>query len=193
MYLSFSEQNIYKNPGEYYINFNYITKNQLNLNHTNQIHLDDNLNSVSLIDLDTIVPNEYLLRNDKIFMNEGIEVRVPLLDLKIINNFLGLSEFKKYQYLFQNKGLVKKIFKNEINKLVRKKWGLQSPYAKWMKGPLQNFLKEILSEQYYSGSKKFINFENINTLIKIHKEKYFNPDLLWSLVMLQIFLRKFKL
>ena len=121
------------------------------LNHTNQIRLDDNLNSVSLIDLDTIVPNEYLLRNDKIFMNEGIEVRVPLLDLDIIQNFQNISEYKKFNYKFQSKGLIKKLFKNDIHQLVRKKWGLQSPYAKWMKGPLQNFLFEVLSKDYYNN------------------------------------------
>ncbi len=192
-FLSFSEQNIYKNPELYYKNFQYIKKNQLYLNHSHETELKDSLNSVSLIDLDTIVPNEYLLRNDKIFMNEGIEVRVPLLDINIVKNFLNINEYRKFQYTFKSKALVKKIFKNEIHKLVRRKWGLQSPYAKWMKGPLQDFLKQILSEDYYSGSKQYLNFKNINTLISIHKEKYFNPDLLWSLVMFQIFLRNFKL
>ena len=157
------------------------------------MNLKDNLNSVSLIDLDTIVPNEYLLRNDKIFMNEGIEVRVPLLDLNIINNFISINEYQKYQYSFESKGFVKKLFKNDIHKLVHKKWGLQSPYAKWMKGPLQNFLKHVLSEQYYSQSRHYINFDNVNKLITLHKEKYFNPDLLWSLAMFQIFLRNFRL
>lgn len=193
MYLSFSEQNIYKNPSEYFKNFKYIRKNQLYLNHTNQIRLDDNLNSVSLIDLDTIVPNEYLLRNDKIFMNEGIEVRVPLLDLNIIQNFQNISEYKKFNYKFQSKGLIKKLFKNDIHQLVRKKWGLQSPYAKWMKGPLQNFLFEVLSKDYYNNSKYYFNFDKLHKLIKIHKEKYYNPDLLWSLVMMQMFLKNFKL
>ncbi len=193
MFLSFSEQNIYKNPGNYYQKFKYIDKKNLYLNHSKNLNLKDNLNSVSLIDLDTIVPNEYLLRNDKIFMNEGIEVRVPLLDTNIISNFMSISEYKKFQYSFKSKGLVKKIFKNDIYKLVNKKWGLQSPYAKWMKGPLQNFLKSILSEQYYKDSKHYINFKNVNKLIKLHKEKYYNPDLLWSIAMFQIFLRNFKI
>ena len=73
--------------------------------------MNNSLNSISLIDLDLIVPNEYLLRNDKIFMNEGVEVRVPLLDLNIINNLLNINEFKKFQYSFKSKGLIKKFFK----------------------------------------------------------------------------------
>ena len=70
---------------------------------------------------------------------------------------------------------------------------MQSPYAKWMKGPLQNFLKEILSPGYYKESNNYLNFKEISKLITKHKEEYHNPHLLWTLVMLQIFLRKFKL
>ena len=118
LYLSFSEQNIYKNLNFYYKNFRLLEKNDLFLNHTKDLKLNNSLNSISLIDLDLIVPNEYLLRNDKIFMNEGVEVRVPLLDLNIINNLLNINEFRKFQYSFKSKGLIKKIFKKDIHKLV---------------------------------------------------------------------------
>ena len=118
---------------------------------------------------------------------------MPLLDLNLINNLLNINEFKKFQYLFKSKGLIKKIFKNDIHRVVGRKWGLGSPYAKWMKGPLQEFLKQVLSKDYYSNSKNYFNFDEINKLIFIHKEKYYNPNLLWSLAMMQIFLRNFKL
>jgi hypothetical protein len=61
-----------------------------------------------------------------------------------------------------------------------------------MKGPLQNYIKEILSPGYYDSSKYF-NFDNISKLITTHKEKYHNPELLWSLVMMQIYLKKYRL
>ena len=193
LYLSFSHQNIFKNLNLYYKNFKLLEQNDLFLNHTKNLELENTLNSISLMDLDLIIPNEYLLRNDKIFMNEGVEVRVPLLDLNLINNLLNINEFKKFQYSFKSKGLVKKIFKNDIHKVVRRKWGLGSPYAKWMKGPLQEFLKQILNKDYYSNSKNYFNFDEINKLISLHKEKYYNPNLLWSLAMMQIFLRNFRL
>ena len=52
---------------------------------------------------------------------------------------------------------------------------------------------EILNDGYYSNSKNYFNFQEISNLLKKHKEEYFNPDFIWSLVMIQIFLRKFKL
>ena len=192
-YLSFSEQNLFINPNFYYKDFEYITKDLIGLNHTSKIDLENRLNSISFLDLDTVVPNEYLLRNDKIFSNEGIEVRVPMLDEGIVNKFLNISEHRKFGYLFKSKSLLKKIYKNDIHSLTKKKWGLQSPFAKWMKNPLQNFLKEVLSEGYYENSKNYFNFKNIQNLIIKHKKEYHNPDFLWSLVMMQLFLRKFRL
>tara|TARA_B100000900_G_C20587184_1_gene720082 strand:+ start:864 stop:2645 length:1782 start_codon:yes stop_codon:yes gene_type:complete len=192
LFLSFSEQNIYKNLKKYFTHFDKITANNVALNHLSEIELKNNLNSVALIDLDTLVPNEYLLRNDKIFMDSGIEVRVPFYDVELINNLMMMSTFRKYGYRFKSKNLLKKIFTNDIHSLVNKKMGLQSPIAKWMKGPLQNYIKEILSPSYYDSS-NILNFNNIEKLIKIHKEKYHNPELLWSMVMIQIYLRKYQL
>ena len=192
LFLSFSEQNLYKNLKEYFNNFDKITTNSIALNHMSGVELKNNLNSVALIDLDTLVPNEYLLRNDKIFMDSGIEVRVPFYDVELINNLMMTSTFRKFGYKFKSKHLLKKIFKDDIHSLVNKKMGLQSPLAKWMKGPLQNYIKEILSPAYYDSS-NLLNFDNIEKLIKTHKEKYHNPELLWSLVMIQIYLRKYQL
>jgi asparagine synthase (glutamine-hydrolysing) len=193
LYLSFSEKNIFKDLDKYFINYKEITAEELEQNHTTDEALKNNLNSICYLDLDTVVPNDYLLRNDKIFMNEAIEVRVPLLDVNIINKFLMMNQYRKFNYSLESKGLLKKIFKNDIHKLTKKKLGLQSPYAKWMKQPLQKFLKEILSKEYYNNSNNYLNFNEINKMIQKHQDEYYNPHLLWGLVMLQIFLKKFKM
>ena len=192
LFLSFSEQNLFKNHDEYFLNFKKIQSNEIGLNYTKELHLKNTVNNIQLLDLDTLVPNDYLLRNDKIFMDSGIEVRVPLLDLNIINNILMMSPSKKFGYRFHSKYFFKNIFKKDIHSLVKKKWGMQSPIGKWMKGPLEKYISEILSPNYYNSTHHF-NFDNIKKLIKIHKEKYYNPELLWSLVMMQIFLKSFKL
>ena len=193
LFLSFSERNIFKSPEKYFKNFRDITVEDLKHNHSYKKIYQYRLNEVSEIELDTRVQNDYLMRNDKIFMSQGIEVRVPFLDVEMINNFLQINENQKFGYRGISKFMLKNLFKKEINLTTKKKWGLQSPLAKWMKKELQPYLKEILSRSYYEGSKNYINFDEVEKLIKIHKEKYFNHVLLWSLVNLQIYLRKFKL
>ena len=125
-------------------------------------------------------------------MNFGIEARVPYLDQNMIEKFLFLDEKKKYNYSFKNKGFLKKSFNNKFVHL-KTKHGLQSPLAKWMKKELQPFLKEILSEQYYKSPHDIFNFTEITKLIKRHSEEYYNPEMLWSLVCLQVFLKNYKL
>lgn len=193
IYLSFSEQNIYKDLGRYYKNLKKYNKDDLKFNHCNDFKLQNRLNHVCFLDIDTVIPNDFLLRNDKIFMSQGKEVRVPMLDVNLINNFLMMNESKKFTNSFKSKNLIKKVFNKEIHSLVKGKWGLQSPYAKWLKGPLNTFAKEILSKEYYSNSEKYFNFENIQKMLVKHQKEYYNPALIWSLINLQLFFRKFKL
>ena len=56
-------------------------------------------------DLDTWVPNDILLRNDKIYANQGIEARVPFLDKNIIEKFLMMSDYKKFGLFFNSKNI----------------------------------------------------------------------------------------
>ena len=46
-----------------------------------------------LHEIDTWLQNDILLRNDKIYANSGIEVRVPFLDKNIIEKYLMINEF----------------------------------------------------------------------------------------------------
>ena len=193
LYLSFSEQNLFKSSNKIYNNFKYIEKNDLDkiLNHTYDLKGNLNLSSVMYHDLDTWVPNDILLRNDKIYANKGIEVRVPFLDKNIIENFLMLSDFKKFGLLFKNKNILINSYKKVLGMTVKKKLGFNSPFAGWLRDDLFNFASEVLNKNYYDSS-NYINLGECQKLIKKHKEKYYDPYLIWNLISLQIFLRKFK-
>ncbi len=193
LYLSFSEQNLFKSSNKIYNNFKYIEKNDLDkiLNHTYDLKGNLNLSSVMYHDLDTWVPNDILLRNDKIYANKGIEVRVPFLDKNIIENFLMLNDFKKFGLFFKNKNILIKSYKKVLGMTVKKKLGFNSPFAGWLRDDLFNFASEVLNKNYYDSS-NYINLGECQKLIKKHKEKYYDPYLIWNLISLQIFLRKFK-
>ena len=63
-------------------------------------------------DLDTWVPNDILVRNDKIYGNNGIEARVPFLDKNIIEDYLMLKNIKKYGLFLKSKNILLKNYKN---------------------------------------------------------------------------------
>ena len=78
MFLSFSEQNMSKNQDYVYKNYQSVDINDLDkvLNHSKSISNDPRLANVMLHEIDTWLQNDILLRNDKIYANSGIEVRV---------------------------------------------------------------------------------------------------------------------
>ena len=191
--MSFSEQNIFNNAKNVYKKFKLIKDKDLDqiLNHTLNLDNYPNLSNAMFHDLDTWVPNDILIRNDKIYANKGIEARVPFLDKNIIEDYLMLKDFKKYGLFFKSKNILIKNYKN-LNKLIlKKKMGFNSPFASWLREEIFEFGKEILSKNYYDSS-NLINFEFCQKLVERHKKEYCDPYLIWNLISLQIFLRKHK-
>ena len=194
LYLSFSEQNIFKNAKFSYKNYKLINKKDLDqiLNHS--INIDNNpiLSNVMFHDLDTWVPNDILLRNDKIYANKGIEARVPFLDQNIIEDYLMLKDFKKYGLFFRSKNILIKNYKDLNRLILKKKRGFDSPFSSWLRNKIYDFGRDVLSRNYYDSS-DIINIEFCQKLLEKHKKEYCDPHLIWSLISLQIFLRKYNL
>jgi len=191
LFLSFSEQNLFKNNGKVYKNFKKLNANELNkyLNHTKEIN-KLKLSNIMYHDIDTWVTNDILLRNDKIYANNAIETRVPFLDNNIIENFLMTKDYKKFGFFLKSKNILHEAYRGKLKMTNKKKLGFNSPFAGWLKNELYDFAKQILSKNYYN-SEHFIDLEECQKLLKIHKEKYEDPFLIWSLISLQIFLRKY--
>ena len=112
MFLSFSEQNLSRNQENVYRNYQALKTNDLDaiFNHSRLINNNPRLANVMLHEIDTWLQNDILLRNDKIYANSGIEVRVPFLDKNIIEKYLMINEFHKYGPFFKYKKLLKKYF-----------------------------------------------------------------------------------
>tara|TARA_Y100001936_G_C16023045_1_gene640698 strand:- start:946 stop:1482 length:537 start_codon:yes stop_codon:yes gene_type:complete len=176
-----------------YKNFKLIKENDLDkiLNHTLNIDNHPNLSNAMFHDLDTWVPNDILIRNDKIYANEGIEARVPFLDKNIIEDYLMLRDFKKYGFLFKSKNILIKNYKNLNNQILQKKRGFNSPFAAWLRQEIFKFGKDVLSKNYYDSS-HIIDLEFCQKLMVKHQKEYCDPYLIWNLISLQIFLRKHK-
>ena len=142
-------------------------------------------------DLDTWVVNDILLRNDKIYSNQGIETRVPFLDKDLITKYLMATDFQKFGYQFKNKNLLIKNYKKELAGTLKKKYGFNTPFAGWLRSELYEYAKSILSKDYYNSS-NIINLEECQKLLFQHKKNYYDPFLLWNVINMQIFLRKHK-
>ena len=185
LYLSFSNQNLF-NINKTYKFFNKIMNNEVYFNHFDSKYSKPELANVMFADIDTWIQNDVLLRNDKIYMNEGIEVRVPFLDQEMIENFLFYSPFKKINLFKQTKPLLRKLFKDQLKSTLKEKKGFSSPFNFWIKEQKNiDKVKFIFSKEYHRSD--LIDYAKVTEILN---REIKNSYEIFSLLMFQIFLKK---
>jgi asparagine synthase (glutamine-hydrolysing) len=101
----------------------------------------------------TVLPT--LLRNyDRYSMANGVEIRMPFLDHRIVSFAFSIPWTSKVRGGY-SKAIVRDALGNYIPKRVARraeKIGFNSPVVEWMKGPLKNFLLEAISENSFNES-----------------------------------------
>lgn len=156
------------------------------------------------VDLQTWLPDESLARSDKMTMAVGLEERVPFLDYRLVEladripveyklGKKGLQVLRS-GYSYGGKKILKSAMKNYIPDFVLKqpKWGWFSPAAKWIRGPLNPLMKEVLSSQYNSGTSDMFDFVALQTMLDDHvTKKQYNLNTLWAVMTFQVWYRQF--
>jgi asparagine synthase (glutamine-hydrolysing) len=149
---------------------------------------DDPLSLVQYIDLKTFLVS-ILHKVDRASMAHGLEVRVPLLDHKLVEWLSGLSPRMK---LRQREG--KYVFKTALRQRVpaelmyRPKMGFSLPLAAWFRGPLRQQVREQVLGQTLADSGLF-NGPYLAKLVNEHEQaRRDHSAVLWELLMFGQFL-----
>jgi asparagine synthase (glutamine-hydrolysing) len=103
------------------------------------------LNRMLYVDTKTWLPDDLLIKADKITMANSIELRVPLLDHKVLEFAASLPPSFKVQGA-DTKRLLKSTFARVIPReiLERKKAGFPVPYGAWLSGELKTEVADVL-------------------------------------------------
>ncbi|MCL1858885.1 MAG: asparagine synthase (glutamine-hydrolyzing) [Oscillospiraceae bacterium] len=137
------------------LNDNY--KNNMSYKDVTKIYFDkvrdkSDLIKKSYLDLFLWLPNDILLKADKLTAANSLEVRAPILDKEV---FAVASKIPK-KYLIKNK-ITKYIFREIANKIMppewanRKKVGFTVPFRFWLKEEkYYNILKNTFNEDFVS-------------------------------------------
>ena len=98
------------------------------------------VNKMLYVDTKTSLPDDLLLKADKMTMANSIELRVPLLDHKLLEFAAALPENFKVRG-FTTKYIVKRALRKRVPKeiLHRKKAGFPVPYASWLRTELKDW------------------------------------------------------
>jgi asparagine synthase (glutamine-hydrolysing) len=161
--------------------------------HAEQSRSEDPLNPLLYLDSKTYLPGDILTKVDRMSMAASLEVRVPLLDHKLI-------EFvcRRIPASMKMKGLeTKYIFKRAVSDLVpaeilnRPKQGFGVPIEQWINDQLRERVRGTLPEPR-TQQRGYIEPRYVNLLLDEHERgRRDHSSELWALFMLELWQRTF--
>ena len=156
----------------------------------NEAPADHSLGRVQYVDLKTYLPGDILTKVDRASMANSLEVRVPLLDHRLVEWAAGLPARLK---LDGREG--KRIFKRAMEPylprdlLYREKMGFSVPLAAWFRGPLRARAREALTGQTLADAGYFDMASMVGLLDQHQSGLRDHSTAIWALVMFESFLR----
>ncbi|HCB35635.1 MAG: asparagine synthase (glutamine-hydrolyzing) [Candidatus Taylorbacteria bacterium RIFCSPHIGHO2_02_49_25] len=147
------------------------------------------------VDRESWLPDEALLRSDKMSMASSLETRVPLLNLPLIDFADTIPRSDKVS-LFRTKIVLKKAFRGRIpdELLHQPKRGWFSPGAKWLRYPhVASFAREVLSPHYAEATKGIFDWTAVRSLFDAHLRGEYHLTPLWAILTLQLWAKKFSI
>ncbi|MCH2140158.1 MAG: asparagine synthase (glutamine-hydrolyzing) [Phycisphaerales bacterium] len=109
--------------------------------------VEPNAQQMMLDDLLDYLPNDILVKVDRASMSKGLEVRVPLLDHRLVDLALAMPlEYKRH--LGIAKWPLRRILSDKVqaNTWAGPKQGFGVPLDKWLRGPLREWAGDLLAE-----------------------------------------------
>lgn len=160
---------------------------------------DDGQNNIDwLMELDqqTWLVDFALALGDRMSMAHGIEERVPLLDLELVQWSRRLPLSSKLGWS-GTKLILKKAFHDELpaHLFGQPKRGFFSPGAKWLRDEqIKKKSQEILDPNYYLPIKELFAWEEIKRYLAEHETgSVYHFSLLWALMIFIVWAREFKI
>ena len=113
-----------------------------------QVRDQDALQAMLYIDSKTWFPDDLLIKADKMTMANSVELRVPLLDHKVLEFAASLPPGMKLHGT-TTKYLLKKALSKRIPKEIRdrKKVGFPVPYPSWIRNELKELVWDLLLDR----------------------------------------------
>jgi asparagine synthase (glutamine-hydrolysing) len=149
------------------------------------------LNKMLYVDTKTWLPDDLLVKADKMTMANSVELRVPLLDHKVLEFAAALPRDQKVRR-WTMKYLAKKALRHRVPRAIlsRRKAGFPVPYRAWLRTSLVDWVSEILLDPQ-TLSRGYFRRDMVEKLIKLNLNGADYSKELFSLVVLELWHRTF--
>ena len=181
--------------------FDFIYRKKLLSNHINssptydhlfchQFEKGDDITFITMKkDFTNYLSEDILVKTDRASMANSLEIRSPFLSKELIEfSFSKLptkykASNKRKKILL--KKLAQKILPSNLN--IERKQGFSVPLAKWLEaGPFKDFIYEILMDENC-----FFEKETVREILRNQEKGYSNSERIYSLVMFELWRRKY--
>ena len=138
------------------------------------------------------LPNDMLVKVDRMTMAHALEARVPFLDHTLAEFMASIPPNLKLKNFRHKKYILKKLMDGKAPRhaLWRKKQGFNIPVARWAKGDLKPFIMEHLSPARI-GDMGFLSPGVVQSLLDDHfAGRAENSYRIWCLLTLSLWWRQ---
>ena len=137
------------------------------------------------------LPDDILTKVDRMSMACSLEVRVPLLDHKVVEFMAQVEKSQKYTQ-FTSKILLREVARRYLPAAIleRPKQGFAIPLGSWLQNELKPLLRDVL-EPGRIQRRGLFNGQRIGQMVADHsaaRRDY--SQQLWALLMLEMWLEK---
>ncbi len=149
------------------------------------------VNRMLYVDTKTSLPDDLLLKADKMTMANSIELRVPFLDHKLLEFAASLPENQKVRGL-TTKYVAKRALASRIPDpiLKRRKAGFPVPFGAWLRTDLKGFVHDVLLDRT-TTERGYFNTACIEGMLRANAESGAYAKEVLSLLTLELWHRAF--
>ncbi len=162
------------------------------LRHYRKVEESDHVSRMLYTDLKTYLPDDILVKVDRMSMAHSLEVRAPFLDYRIIEFAASLPSHWKIKGN-SKKILLRKTFSQLLPEsiLSRPKHGFTVPLDSWFRKDLKTFAETILLQQ--KSLAEYLEPSGVKSLWQEHQNKKANHGtVLWSLLVLALWQKEYQ-
>jgi|CXWL01.1.fsa_nt_gi asparagine synthase (glutamine-hydrolysing) len=158
-----------------------------------QVRQDAPLNQMLFVDTKTWLPDDLLIKADKMTMAASVELRVPFLDHRLVEFASRLPVSAKIHGA-STKHLLKQVMEPYLPRdiIYRSKKGFPVPVADWFRHGLYDVSREVMLRKE-SQLANFVNLNELERLLRQHKAgSADHSNELWGLLALEYWFHTFK-
>jgi len=149
------------------------------------------LNQMLYVDTKTWLPDDLLIKADKITMANSLELRVPLLDHRVLEFAASLPTSEKLHGL-RTKHILRKALAQRVPReiLTRPKAGFPVPYRAWMRGELKDLVRDTLLSNK-ATSRGFLSKAMVENVVSRNSPECDYSAEVFSLLVMELWNQKF--